>query len=107
MFEESFDYLAERGVSLVIGHPKLTPHYQSPRRPYRISDLQLFRIYDGPGRVPSQALQVVEFPVNAMLAIRTLYLTPHPDVDSAIQRFGLSTYPVESSFETMAKSRQP
>ena len=84
------EYLLERGVHLVIGHPRLEP--AGSERELRRSDLGRFRIANfEPTELPPGA-RLVELPVGESQSLTALYLTPSEAVDARIRELDLVTY---------------
>lgn len=95
----TFDYLRSQRANLIIGHPRLLPRGTPGLESYGFRDLSLFRIYDGPTHGLPEKLKVIEIPIHAASCLRVLYLTPHPDVDQAIRKHALRTFPLDDSPE--------
>ncbi|NLG28083.1 MAG: hypothetical protein GX557_09240 [Chloroflexi bacterium] len=88
-----YDYLVERGVNLVIGHPRVAPEGQE-QSSYTISDLEWFTLSPIEGAEVPVTARVLEVPLEQGYALRVLYLVPHPRVEQAIAQGTVSAYPV-------------
>lgn len=87
-------YLVDRGVHLVIGHPRVVAagkrfggfgSAQALGQAFHVEDIRPEMIPPGAG--------IVEIPVNERNKITVLYLTPDPTIDRVIERNGLRLYP--------------
>lgn len=88
-----YDYLIERGVNLVIGHPRVAPEGQG-QSSYTISDLEWFTLSPIEGAEVPDAARVLEVPLGEGYAVRVLYLVQHPRVEHAIAQGTVLVYPV-------------
>lgn len=87
-------YLVRRGVHLVVGHPWMIERGGEGPDVFTVETLGQLDVPILPGtRVPGVA-KMVEIPVNSEYDVVVLYLTPHPEVDRAIDRAGLRTFPI-------------
>jgi hypothetical protein len=87
------DYLLERRVNLIIGHPwvvgtSATPDLRSPG-----ALLSKFMLHDRPtAQLPSN-LRLVELPLDERTKLMMLYLVPSPSVEAALRRGTLLEQP--------------
>jgi arabinofuranosyltransferase len=88
-------YLDERGVHLVIGHPRVDAigkrfggfaSAQALGQAFHIEDFRPELVQPGAG--------IVEIPVNERYKVTVLYLTPNEAVDRVIERHDLRMYPI-------------
>lgn len=88
----TLDYLLERGVNLMVGHPKTTHRKFSYK--YTIEDMfhttYFFGKYDV-SQLPED-VKIIEIPIGVEHKIAVLYLRPHPAIDRAIKEYNLVTY---------------
>lgn len=78
----TFDYLIERKVNILIGHPRMRPHEESTI--YNIDLLRKIGLAD-PAQIPADS-RVLEIPIDANWKLVTLYLTRSPTVDDVIRK---------------------
>ncbi|MEM7586832.1 MAG: hypothetical protein AAF560_25810, partial [Acidobacteriota bacterium] len=93
-----FDYLLERRVNLVIGHPRVEPRDGGSIEgaSFPLHRLSWFYLVDvDPERIPATA-RVVEIPLDTQYAVKVLYLVPHPRVEAVIERAGLRHWRISS-----------
>jgi hypothetical protein len=89
-----FDYLLERGVNLVIGHPQVERRDRLWRTAYPLEALRRFRVVDvPPERIPPES-QVIEIPIDEGYKLTVLYLVRHATIDSVIRTERLRTFRV-------------
>jgi len=82
----TLDYLIERHVNLLIGHPMLV--WQPTPATFSIKDFPMPRWAAANGRAFPPGLRAVEIPVSREYRLIALYLTPSARVDEAIRRYG-------------------
>ncbi|MFH0981256.1 MAG: hypothetical protein V2A79_06940 [Planctomycetota bacterium] len=82
------DYLRQRGVNLVIGHPKIEPAAALDELPAE----QLASCIQATD-LPAEAT-LLAIPITARHVLLVWYLTPHPAIDRAIEREGWRTFVV-------------
>jgi len=87
----TLDYLIERKVNLLIGHPQMVPIDSSPSEPW--NDYYFYVRITRHDTLAANA-RIIEIPINARYKLRVLYLVENPLVDDAIRRKGWVTYPV-------------
>jgi arabinofuranosyltransferase len=85
------NYLIERKVNLLIGHPQMVPIDSKP------GDIPLYDLYfyvkiAKNDRLPATS-RIIEIPINSSYKLRVLYLVENPLVDAAIKRKAWVTYP--------------
>lgn len=90
----TLNYLLERKVNLVIGHPQMIPT-TSEKGGYSDywSDIY-FYVKITPQDVLPKNARIIEIPINAHYKLRVLYLTENSVVDAAIQKRGWVTFPM-------------
>lgn len=85
------NYLIERKVNLLIGHPQMVPIDSKP------GDMLLYDLYFYVKITKDDSLpatsRIIEIPINSSFKLRVLYLVENPLVDAAIKRKGWVTYP--------------
>jgi arabinofuranosyltransferase len=87
------DYLVERQVNIVAAFPFPTD-VDPERESYRLSELiEVYPVVDL-AELPEEAT-VVEIPMDDETAWVAIYLTPHPEVDRAIEEEGWRQFPIE------------
>ncbi|MBI3943564.1 MAG: hypothetical protein HY326_11180, partial [Chloroflexi bacterium] len=87
----SLEYLIDRNVHLVIGHPLVDSRTEVYKTEYSIKDLERFRLYQvQPGVIPDQA-RIVEIPLDDKFKFTILYLTQNAYIDSVIAQRQLKT----------------
>jgi hypothetical protein len=89
-----FARLVERGVNLVIGLPWVLPADAPEREAYRFDELARLYLVDAAPRLIPDAAAMVEIPLSGGRRAVALYLTPHPDVEAAIERGGWRRVPL-------------
>jgi hypothetical protein len=81
-------YLQDRGVNLVIGHPRILPAGEQTLPPALQRGISAFRIEAVEPETAAEPLRVLELPFQkgqgAASKLLMLYLVPHPAVDRAI-----------------------
>jgi arabinofuranosyltransferase len=80
-------YLEQRGVQLVIGHPRIEPLGPGMRH-YSLAD----RVVVADAAVPPDP-RILIIPLNRRFGLHALYLVHHPAVDRAIEQLRLESYP--------------
>jgi arabinofuranosyltransferase len=89
-------YLKERGVNLVIGHPRIENHNCGVFTRFTRADLDLLSIrMHQPTDLPPSA-RMVSIPIKGTYRLLALYLKPHPTIEQAIQRDGWRTMAIEA-----------
>lgn len=90
-------YFVERDVNLFIGHCRPPVDAAIKRGFYRPSDLgKMYIVFDAwpdPESLPDSA-QVVEITMPSGGAFVSVYLTPHPQIDQAIDKLGWRVLPL-------------
>ncbi|MBN1163799.1 MAG: hypothetical protein JXB45_04425 [Candidatus Krumholzibacteriota bacterium] len=91
----SHQYLYQRGVNLIIGHPQVEERDAPGRGCYAVRDLERFDLAEiREDLIPSSA-RVVEIPLDERYRVTVLYLVPHPRVEKVIEEKNLRTYEIE------------
>jgi arabinofuranosyltransferase len=88
-------YLVDRGVNLVIGHPRVDPTGAPPRTEYSPNDLDWIVhlwVID-PDLLDSNA-SILEIPIDNNYKLSVLYLVQSEAVDRVIKRNGLTVHPL-------------
>jgi arabinofuranosyltransferase len=90
-----FNYLLQRHVNLVIGHPQVRSVDARPRAVYSFHHIkEMFKLVNFNYNKISPRSCVVEIQINKTLIMRVLYLVPNAAVDDVIRREALRTYPI-------------
>ena len=84
----TFQYLLDRRVNLLIGHPQMVPINEPPA-----ATLRRDYFYVRTDCPPADA-RIIEIPINPHYKLRVLYLNQNPVVDAAIATNGWVTYPI-------------
>jgi arabinofuranosyltransferase len=86
--QTTLDYLMERRVTLVLGHPRLV--WEDTPGPLYVQDYPVPRYLAGQsaGRRFPEGLRAIEIPIDRGYRLVALYLTPHPAVDRLIAARG-------------------
>ena len=86
----TLDYLIERRVNLLIGHPQMVPIQAVPSTP--LGDYY-FYVKIGADKIPANS-RIIEIPINSRYKLRVLYLVQNPLVDETIKKKGWVAYPL-------------
>jgi arabinofuranosyltransferase len=89
----TLDYLVQRKVHLVLGHPQSLARPPPDDKVFSVEELHVLRLIPDAGSLPDGA-QVVLVPYGRSAGILALYLTPHPAVDAVIERERWAVYPL-------------
>lgn len=89
----SLDYLARRGVNLVVGQMKAKSCLEGSNTTYTSADVKNLIWLEQPAQLPVNS-KIIEIQVGSEHRFPALYLTPSPVVDQAIQRYGWKVYPI-------------
>ncbi|MCU1266540.1 MAG: hypothetical protein JWM21_2858 [Acidobacteria bacterium] len=89
----TLNYLLERKVNLLIGHPQMVP-LDSDLRDVALTDYYFYVKITKNDSLPANS-RIVEIPINSKYKLRVLYLVENPLVEGAIKRKGWVTYPLE------------
>jgi arabinofuranosyltransferase len=87
------NYLMERKVNLLIGHPQMVPINSDPGE-MQLDDYYFYVKITKNNGLPANA-RIIEIPINSNYKLRVLYLVENPLVDAAINRKGWVTYPFD------------
>lgn len=93
----NLEYLAARGVNLVIGHPQIERSSITPKSYYAIRDLGRFWLVDIKADLIPHTAKVLEIPLDSEFRITVLYLTPNDQIDKVIRERSLVTYNISRS----------
>ncbi|MBI4843160.1 MAG: hypothetical protein HY809_02395 [Nitrospirae bacterium] len=89
------EYLSNRGVNLIIGHP----HYYDLPSPPQSYSIQKIGCWTGMAGLNEEILpesaKVLEIPLNNATAIHAIYFIPNPSVDRIIKELGLKTFDID------------
>jgi arabinofuranosyltransferase len=88
----TLDYLIERKVNLLIGHPQMVSTASDISEGYW-NDYYFYVKITPQDALPENA-RILEIPINAGYKLRALYLTENPQVEAVIQKKHWITYPV-------------
>jgi hypothetical protein len=86
--QTTLDYLIERRVTLVLGHPRL--EWEATPGPLFVQDYPVPRYIAGQpaGRRFPAGLRAIEIPIDRGYRLVALYLTPNATVDRLIEQRG-------------------
>ncbi len=87
------EYLIERQVHLVLGHPQNLRQLPGSGETFEARQLNVLQILPDPEQLPPRA-RVIVVPYGSSAGIVVLYLTPHPDIDATIRREGWPVYEI-------------
>ena len=77
----TLEYLINRGVNIVIGHPKMIPIRSKP-----VTDpLRYFWYKPDISKLPDD-ISILELPINREYKIEMLYIKEHPDIERSIEK---------------------
>jgi len=85
----TLEYLIERDVNLLIGHPKVTLISANP-----ITNLKKYFWVPIDTSLLSEKTKVLEIPLNTRYKIQILYLKRHEYIDECIEKLNLKTYKI-------------
>lgn len=86
-------YLKEKGVNLVVGHPKIVLRSE-PDIPYTMENA-VFTMAEREEVPLPESSRVIELPLDEQHALHLLYLMPSPAVDRVIEQLHLRTFPID------------
>jgi arabinofuranosyltransferase len=86
----TLDYLIERQVNLLIGHPQMVP-IESELSGAPLNDYYFYVKITKSDRLPANS-KIIEIPINPGYKLRVLYLVANPEVDDVIRKRGWVTY---------------
>ena len=90
-----FNYLIQRNVNLVIGHPRVRAINSRARAVYSFQQIkEMFHLVNFNHNKITPRSRVIEIQINRSLIMRVLYLVPSAAVDDVIRREALRTYPI-------------
>lgn len=89
----TINYLIERKVNLLIGHPQMVP-IESDLRGAPLNDYYFYVKITKNDRLPANS-KIIEIPINSAYKLRVLYLVETPLVDETIKKNGWLSYPFE------------
>jgi len=87
----TLNYLLERNVNLLIGHPQFVPIETPPKVPWDAWYEYYFYVRVEPQKLPAGS-KIIEIPINAKYKMQVLSLVESPVVNEAIQRNGWVAY---------------
>jgi len=89
----TLNYLLERKVNLLIGHPQMIP-IGADVSAAPLNDYYFYVKIKQDDQLPNNT-KTIEIPINASYKLRVLYLVENPLVDEVIQKKGWVTYPFD------------
>lgn len=100
----SLDYLAGRGVNLVIGPMKARSYLEGPDTVYTTSDVQNMIWLDQTSQIPAGS-KMIEIRVGSEYRFPALYLAPSPVIDKASQKYGWDVCPIRQPAGNVSLAR--
>jgi arabinofuranosyltransferase len=87
----TINYLIERKVNLLIGHPQMAPIDSAALQSWH--DYYFYVRLTRQDNLPPHS-KIIEIPINSKYKLRVLYLVENPLVEATIKRKGWVTYPL-------------
>ncbi|MCX6778666.1 MAG: hypothetical protein NTU97_00335 [Candidatus Magasanikbacteria bacterium] len=82
----TLEYLLNKKVNLVIGHPSLQKNTKKYLRDYSLKNLNNFFIFPVKSRDQLVGKKIINIPINSEYKLPVLYLTPSDFIDQAIKK---------------------
>jgi arabinofuranosyltransferase len=90
-------YLIDRDVNLLVGHPQVVSRQQDLPRAFPLSSLAQFGLVDASADTVPDAARVLAIPMPGDRRLLVLYLVRHESVERAIAEEGWVTVPLDES----------
>lgn len=98
----SIDYLMNRRVHLLVGHPQVRKKGEFLTKPVTLRDMVEFGLLpEDSSRMPSAA-QVLIFPIDNQYEVAFIYLNKNPAIEQLLQKQHIVSYPLHKNEDQLA-----